>query len=1290
MTGVPIVLPRGLITRFSQDIVPILAARGVRDIQDPEALLCELLHTPDAEMWCSEVTQPVPGGYYAIGIEDRKDARLFDCRPSWEEGVTPTDVGEVTNVVGTRAYVSPVKKGSPLSKKSQASMILFYRIKELTLTVTPSAGTRLLIADRIMANERVPIAYLLQCPVHPARSGDFPVSFHPLRWLPFEPPESWYASTCSKCRGSAHCTVCDGTGILVCKRCSGGGRLTCHKCGGSGNFRPHDHDCRSCSGKGSVSCRPCGGRGLNPCRPCHGTGKCNLCKGSGLQPINYDLRNNAFVLKENGEHGVRHVEIDPSNVTVFDWLRRCDVSSPVAVETFLNDVLKASSARGFLLDNVACKMAAQHWKGLLECLDHFIQPDEQSPALLLGDRAAVVGETPGYIDYDFKVLPTPEWKSSGEMPWPEGTLLQLFTGQQMQAGEPLAISSLQQGPGGRRNINEVELKSGRFENRKTLYLRLRFPNTVDKESIPEVFRAQPRRLSGAEIKQKAYVRQWCDAINWEHPVFRAMVSPPARPRILPSLEFKDPHIAGNPQQAEAVQLALSDEVPVALVKGPPGTGKTSVIVEVVRHIVERGGRVLVCSQTHQAVVNVMERLEEDKCRMLRYARAERREDIDQRCSFDIDRELSLLGERADKKFQSLRVRCKELKHSVDTWYCVTLALREYRARIAQIQRKGDESTRIRHEQLASARAKAGNDQLALNTAHSQRMNALQTSRDECQKRVSAQEAILAANTRRQTQLRTRIDNRRFLTEIPTLVSQFAGIFSERLSSKTALETKLKSYMDKADQAKAALLSGKHEAMVAAEAVAHETAAHQKSTEQIYLHLSQRERVIEEEFSRDLQRFGKERSALDEEYFNPLMPLRDLLSEEGRSLESWTEDDQNALVEKYAAELARTQSIYEVIREWRDKVIANRESGEISKFLMDDVQVFLATCVGLASWKELHNGRPQSIDLVIIDEAGKATTPETLIPAFHARRLLLIGDDMQLPPNGSMNVDCVADAERHPACPAANDDDPLCLLDSSLFAELWPSFAGGCGVMLDRQFRMHRTIGAFISEVFYEGNLRSPLEAPHGTINFGKFTKPVCLISTMEYGEDRHEERVGTGYRNDLEANIVCSILEKAETFEHTREVSIGVITPYAAQKAAIERQLQRNAKYPFKRIRPIVDSVDSFQGSECDIIIVSFTRSPKPCRGCHGQGMTARGQRCGQCRGRGFLGTYLDFALDLKRMNVAFSRARCMLILVGDVSALCDERLSRHEKGREVLRRYRNYVLDTGKVCPVWEKNYGE
>ena len=144
-------------------------------------------------------------------------------------------------------------------------------------------------------------------------------------------------------------------------------------------------------------------------------------------------------------------------------------------------------------------------------------------------------------------------------------------------------------------------------------------------------------------------------------------------------------------------------------------------------------------------------------------------------------------------------------------------------------------------------------------------------------------------------------------------------------------------------------------------------------------------------------------------------------------------------------------------------------------------------------------------------------------------------------------------------------------------------------------------------------------------------------------------------------------------------ISLAVITPYAKQSERLRKELE-----PFFDCSSLLDfseehiaSIDKFQGSERDVIIISFVRSPRVCPACSGQ----PGKR--NCKVRGHKGGKLTFVQDLKRMNVAFSRARKQLILIGDIDALC--KFDGNPEGRDVLKQFYDYVQKNGRILHIWE-----
>ncbi|GGC43370.1 AAA domain-containing protein [Haloferax sulfurifontis] len=236
-------------------------------------------------------------------------------------------------------------------------------------------------------------------------------------------------------------------------------------------------------------------------------------------------------------------------------------------------------------------------------------------------------------------------------------------------------------------------------------------------------------------------------------------------------------------------------------------------------------------------------------------------------------------------------------------------------------------------------------------------------------------------------------------------------------------------------------------------------------------------------------------------------------------------------------------------------------------------------------------REQSFDAALVDEASQITEPGTLAAVNLADRFVLVGDHKQLPP--------VVRAE--------ND------LQQSLFQRLIETYPDA-SVMLDRQYRMSQRIQAFASKEFYDGALRpatGAVAAQHlRDLGVDTADLPAELADQVSF-VDPDGRRVGN--TNPVEADRVAEVVAAYEAAGVDTD-DIGVIAPFRAQVAEISR-----------RTDATVDTVDRFQGSSKEVIVVSFV---------------ATGE--------------LDGPLfeDHRRINVALTRAKKALCLVGDADAL--------------------------------------
>jgi ATP-dependent RNA/DNA helicase IGHMBP2 len=285
--------------------------------------------------------------------------------------------------------------------------------------------------------------------------------------------------------------------------------------------------------------------------------------------------------------------------------------------------------------------------------------------------------------------------------------------------------------------------------------------------------------------------------------------------------------------------------------------------------------------------------------------------------------------------------------------------------------------------------------------------------------------------------------------------------------------------------------------------------------------------------------------------------------------------------------------------------ARRLEAQAVEHILDRADVVCATVTGLDD--EVLGARP--FDLAVIDEACQGTEPGSWIPIARASRLVLAGDHCQLPPT------VLSDAARKQG------------FATSLFERLAGSLGSGVLRRLDVQYRMHRAIMEFSSREFYDAGLVADeavsehvLSELAGVSAAPATESPLEFVDTAGAGYDEQTEPDGESRFNPGEARLVCAKV-KALLECNVPPSAIGVITPYAAQARLLSEWLALAELE--------IDTVDGFQGREKEAIVISLVRSNE----------------------RGEIG----FLADVRRMNVAMTRARRKLIVVGDSATLASD-----------------------------------
>lgn len=321
------------------------------------------------------------------------------------------------------------------------------------------------------------------------------------------------------------------------------------------------------------------------------------------------------------------------------------------------------------------------------------------------------------------------------------------------------------------------------------------------------------------------------------------------------------------------------------------------------------------------------------------------------------------------------------------------------------------------------------------------------------------------------------------------------------------------------------------------------------------------------------------------------------------------DIQEALKEN-KKKYSKYSKVENLCKEWQKRV--TQGDGLLQESIADSTLVG-ATCLGVAS---LSSAIEFNFDWVIVDEAGKATPPEILVPICLGRKVVFVGDHKQLPPVVDEALLKLQDKER---MNISKKD-----LELSLFEYLERSLNDDCKSILDEQYRMNPVIGDLISKLFYESKLISKTSREEKTIPLKMFeSKPLVWLSTASRS-DRKEEPISDSFRNTCEAKLIFEqLLEIDEELGGLKlKKEIAIIAGYRGQRDRLTRLYESNYKARFHNMTVEINTVDAFQGRETDIVFYSIVRS----------------------NDEGNLG----FLKDVRRLNVAFSRARELLVVVGD------------------------------------------
>ncbi len=302
-------------------------------------------------------------------------------------------------------------------------------------------------------------------------------------------------------------------------------------------------------------------------------------------------------------------------------------------------------------------------------------------------------------------------------------------------------------------------------------------------------------------------------------------------------------------------------------------------------------------------------------------------------------------------------------------------------------------------------------------------------------------------------------------------------------------------------------------------------------------------------------------------------------------------------------------IQDALRIYRERL--SQPAVDLQRAVIAEADVVGATCSGIAGAKDFE----ADFDCVIVDEAGRTNPLELVMAVVRGKSIVLVGDHKQLPPFVSDSVRSeVSEPDRE-------------YLDSSIFESIYnSSTAFGRTAALHKQYRMSPPICEIVTQLSYQNTplvtdgpaLRRSAGAPG--------MRPVHWVRPLG-GRNRATPK-GTGLVNEAETGAAVKMLQRLREMQDSlprrnSSYSVGMISMYKQQAYAIERQLSGIRQPGVFEIE--VGTVDSFQGREMDAVIVTFSETNPKLR---------------------------RFFYDRRRLNVALSRAKEYLIVIGSLDQL--------------------------------------
>ena len=723
--------------------------------------------------------------------------------------------------------------------------------------------------------------------------------------------------------------------------------------------------------------------------------------------------------------------------------------------------------------------------------------------------------------------------------------------------------------------------------------------------------------------------------------------------IIKKEDLKFNNLKLDEYQKEAIYRAINSNS-IFLLQGPPGTGKTQTISELVYQYNKMGKRVLLSSQTHVAIDNVLERLPNElNILPIRLVNSERKNKVDSLFLPNrvIDNLYFKLLNKYNDKLANFDNQKQNLKRLNDEYYKIHKNYSKYKEKrekyLDKLQEVNDINRKILESdnQISYLKEKIKQDKLIIKFIDEFVNNNFQIKEYQYNGFLISyldgfNEFINKYNISKYLNEdyfcaylvcfeRLFKDNVLFNNEFIRLMEKNSSIFSKKRND-------YKSLLDNEER----LLLVEQEKK------------NYKEMDKNKLLMS-----LEYEFKDVIDVF----KSMDEYYytmFNKVMFASIIPSKEKEKLNSIRQylDEQEALNELEIHKYDVYKDIYAKVSSYINEELITQDRKTYTRYLTsNNANVYALTCNANSVYLKENNNylkelaindinlRYIDFDVVIIDEVSKASDIELLIPILYGKSVILVGDHRQLPPLFKYKEGMFEGLTFDKRVSKETLSEYETLVETSLFKKLFNE-AKYNKFMLVKQYRSHKQIMDIVN-LFYEDKLilgnkndQNNLKEHYLEVlsnDLRLFTKDIHTYwINSYYNRDysvSYEKKLVKGgkasssFYNESEIEITKNLLVKInEGYKDLsdKQISVGVISLYKDQVNLIKKEINKLEFNNIKFNKSKVSSVDEFQGKEEDIIIVNLVRNNKS-------------------------KVASDFVKKFERINVALSRARRMLIIVG-------------------------------------------